>query len=168
MKGEDHMDNACIYSNKCIPHTIYPFAMLTDVDWQDTGFKFPKLQIRLRIIPLQPDIDPVLGGEYFNSIIHPTESAKYFYENFTKSFKARANQYNEAIGRIAMIKVEPSQYNGTKFSIVWYVYQKFGAGLQSLTYMQHYYERKQYPKWDARSWDDAPEGWTFEDEVPQR
>ena len=157
------MNNSCIYANPYVPGTIYPFAMVTHIDWRDEGHWFPKLMIRLRIIPLQPDIDPSLGGRHFNSIIHPVESAKHFYENFAKSFKAPTNQYDKAIGNIAMIRLEPSAYNGTKYSSVWFVYQKFPVVLQSRRYMDYYYLHDSYPPWDARSWDQAPDGWAGED-----
>ena len=113
-----------IYINPLIPRGYY-WVKVLDVRAEDCEAIRPRLYIRLQIGPMHEAV----AGLTLNSIIQPSDAAKYYFINFLAAFRVAGLQYEQAIGRWASVEVYPAEYEGKEFSAVKYTYQ---AGLLKL------------------------------------
>ena len=112
------VDLSCIYRNPIIPHGYY-YTKITAVHTQPKPRSRPLIEVTLRIGPIHKKY----SGTSLSSLIHPTESAIYYFVNWANTFRVQGDQYDQAIGRWGCIEVRPTSRGKTKYSEVKYVYQ---------------------------------------------
>ena len=113
------INNNCIYSNKKIPSNFY-YARLRRVETEKSNYEFPKVMAEIEILPQQG----VRKGTVLYALIYPSAKAAKHFINFKNTFPVWDNKINAPkTGQIGSVWIYDSEYDGTRYSAVKFVYQ---------------------------------------------
>ena len=112
------IDNSIIFKNPIIPNGYY-FAKIKDIETEASDYIFPKILVQLELHK-----DYGFTDNIFHAIIHPTQNSYYHYKNFFNSFMITKSidKLKEAIGLWASIKIYKSDFQGSEYCFVKFVY----------------------------------------------
>lgn len=114
------INHSSIFDNPVVPDDFY-FMKCNKIDIEVVNHIFPKMQIELVPYP-----DPrIPQGAIFYSVLYPGEKSDWIYKNFYNTYMlgAYTDELHKAIGMWGSVKLTKTEYEGTVYSSVKFVYQ---------------------------------------------
>jgi len=107
-----------LYRNPAVDSPCYVHAKVVEVQIEDY-VEGLRVYIQMRIPPEQPR----LSGRHLYAVLHPCLSAEYPRKKFREAFDINENDFKQAEGQWAAVRLVPAEYDGTRFSNVQFVAQ---------------------------------------------
>jgi hypothetical protein len=114
------IDLSSIYHNPIVPEGYY-YVQVVHLETDDvSGCKKPRI-----LVELEPWWEHDLDSDTrFSAIVYPTESARFYYENFQNTFLKNPNEpVEQALHRWGCVQILNTRYNQTEYSSVKWIRQ---------------------------------------------